>query len=96
MIGPVRARTSGGSIKVRFLEGPEGELRTSGGSILAEIPADARIDLEAETSGGRVEIAHELHIEGEIRQNKVSGELNGGGPDLQLRTSGGNVRVSVR
>ena len=96
VVGPVNARTSGGPIEVRFAGEPEGELRTSGGSILAEIPANAALDLEAETSGGRVEIDGELRVRGQISSNRVHGEINGGGPVLQLRTSGGNVRVRVR
>ncbi len=94
--GAVRARTSGGPISVRFRERPEGELRTSGGSIRAELPADAPFDLEAETSGGRIEIDPEFRVVGEVHSDKVDGEINGGGPSLELRTSGGNVRVLAR
>lgn len=94
--GRVQARTSGGSISVRFTGDPEGELRTSGGGITAEVPRDARFDLEAETSGGRIKVEPELRMRGEIDSRRVQGEINGGGSNLELRTSGGNVRVLVR
>jgi hypothetical protein len=94
--GPVEARTSGGSISVRFSGGAEGDLRTSGGSIDAEFSEDAAVDLDAETSGGRVRIDEDLAFVGRIDRAHVVGRINGGGPELRLRTSGGNVHVRVR
>ena len=96
--GPVRARTSGGRIEVRFAGDPEGDLRTSGGPIVAEIPRGAGIDLKARTSGGRVKLESGVAIElrGGIDPQNVEGRVNGGGPDLKLQTSGGNVSIRVR
>jgi ferric-dicitrate binding protein FerR (iron transport regulator) len=94
--GPVQARTSGGSISVRFNERAEGQLRTSGGSIEVEFSEDTGVDLKAETSGGRVEVEDELRTLGSIERSRIEGEINGGGPELQLRTSGGNIRVRAR
>lgn len=94
--GPIQARTSGGSIDVRFSARPEGELQTSGGGIHAQVPAGVGIDLEAETSGGRVTVEENLTLAGRIESQRVEAELNGGGPDLRLKTSGGNVRISTR
>ena len=96
--GPVRARTSGGRIEVRFAGDPEGDIRTSGGPIVAELPRGAGVDLEARTSGGRVKLESDVAIElqGEIDPQNVQGRVNGGGPDLKLRTSGGNVSIRVR
>ncbi len=94
--GPVLARTSGGNISVRFSAAPEGDLETSGGSIEAEFDAGSRLTLEAETSGGRVRLEDDLEITGTISTNRVKGSINGGGPNLRLKTSGGNVRVRLR
>ena len=92
---PVLARTSGGSISVRFVGEAEGDLQTSGGSIEAELPEGAGVDLDASTSGGRVRIEEEMSLVGRIDHNSIKGQLNGGGPRLRLRTSGGNVRLSL-
>lgn len=94
--GPVLARTSGGSIQVRFSGTPEGEVRTSGGSIEAELPEDAGVDLEARTSGGRVAIDDDFEVQGRIGEERAEVRLNGGGRELKLSTSGGNVRVRAR
>jgi hypothetical protein len=96
VFGPVRGKTSGGSISVRFEGRPEGELTTSGGSIEAELPEDEGVELDASTSGGRVEVDAPLVLRGLIDRNHVKGELFGGGPPLRLHTSGGNIRIRVR
>ena len=93
--GSVHARTSGGGISARFLDVPEGDLETSGGSIEAEVPEDMGFDLDASTSGGRVRVEHEIALIGEIDSSRVTGRINGGGPKLRLKTSGGSVRVKV-
>jgi hypothetical protein len=94
--GRVFAVTSGGSISVRFSGVPAGKLETSGGSIEAELPEGAGVDLDAETSGGRVRIEPDLELVGEIQRGHIVGRIGGGGPKLRLRTSGGNIRVRVR
>ncbi len=75
---------------------PEGDLETSGGAIEAEFDEKARLNLEAETSGGRVRVEDDIQITGSITSNRVEGRINGGGPSLRLKTSGGNVRVRLR
>jgi hypothetical protein len=94
--GPVFARTSGGRISVRFVDAAEGDLETSGGSIEVEMGSDAGIDLDASTSGGRVSIDDDVPVSGTFGRSSVQGKVNGGGPELRLRTSGGNVRLRVR
>ena len=54
------------------------------------------VDLEAQTSGGRVTIDEELEVSGLVERSRVEAELDGGGADLTLETSGGNIRVGVR
>lgn len=90
--GPVEARTSGGPIEVRFSGGPAGDLETSGGSIEVEFAAGSGARLEARTSGGRVEMDPDLVLRGRVVEpDRVEGEIGGGGPELRLRTSGGNI-----
>ena len=94
--GNVEAKTSGGTISVRFTGAPAGELETSGGSIEVQFPQGEGVDLEAETSGGRVSIDEEFTISGRVERSEVEAELNGGGAELSLETSGGNIQVRAR
>lgn len=91
--GEIDAHTSGGSIKVNFAKQPikDASLTTSGGSITAYLPDDIAVDLDASTSGGRVR--SDFDVNGRVKKQSIRGEINGGGPKLKLRTSGGSVTV---
>jgi len=94
--GEVEAATSGGNISVSFTGAPAGSLETSGGRIEVRFPETAGANLDAQTSGGRVEVAqrHSLRS-GEDDPRHVVGQINGGGAALRLRTSGGNIAVGA-
>ena len=70
-------------------------LRTSGGQITFTLIPDIAVDVEAKTSGGRIstDFAVESTIQGKVPQNRLEGSINGGGPLLKLRTSGGNIHL---
>ena len=91
--GTIRAHTSGGSVKATISKQPTGDskLSTSGGSITVYLAADIAVDLSARTSGGRV--SSDINVDGENSKRSIRGEINGGGPKLTLKTSGGSVRV---
>lgn len=90
--GRIEASTSGGAITASFVDEPEGILQTSGGRIDVEFPAHVHVDLDAETSGGSVSVDHTIATS-ERGQRRVVGRINGGGPMLRLRTSGGSIHV---
>ena len=95
--GRTEARTSGGAISVRFSAAPAGELRTSGGSIEIVIPPGTGAELEARTSGGRVELDRALSFAGERElEPACAGTLGPGGERLELQTSGGNIEIRSR
>ena len=93
----VTARTSGGSIQAAMKAQPQSEcsLRTSGGAITCTLIPNVAVDLEAKTSGGRVstDFAVESVIQGKAPKNRLEGRINGGGPLLKLRTSGGSISL---
>lgn len=91
--GEIDANTSGGSIKVEFAKQitEDANLSTSGGSITAWLPDDIAIDLSASTSGGSVKT--DFDVDGRVKKRSIRGEINGGGPELTLRTSGGSVKI---
>jgi hypothetical protein len=94
--GNLNCNTSGGSISAEMasqIDKPL-ELSTAGGDISLALPADFKADLKASTSGGRVDCA--LPLEGKVKPSSISGKVNGGGPSVLLRTSGGNIEVAKR
>ena len=80
----------------RFTASPAGSLETSGRRIEVEFPEGFGVTLDAETTGGRVELPGQVRVEGSLGPDHVRGRLNGGGSELQLRTTGGNIRVRLR
>jgi len=94
--GPVAARTSGGPVEVRFNGAPAGHIQTSGGSIEVEFAEGYGMFLDARTSGGRVRLDEEFVLRGNMERSRAELEVNGGGERLELRTSGGNIRIRGR
>ncbi|MDZ7291632.1 MAG: DUF4097 domain-containing protein [candidate division KSB1 bacterium] len=96
--GTVDASTSGGSIEAEILEQMDApcELSTSGGGITVYLANDIKADIDAYTSGGEVESDLPITVQGRVGEGKLRGKLNGGGPLLTLRTSGGDIELRSR
>jgi hypothetical protein len=99
VVSSLRAHTSGGSIRAN-ISGPlkeECSLSTSGGSVSVTVDKAAAFQLDASTSGGGVDAAGlTLTLEKSSRdRSRLAGAVNGGGPLLKLRSSGGGISVRV-
>jgi len=94
--GRVEASSSGGGVTVRFAPGNSsgGVVSSSGGSVRAEIDPVAKVSIDAHASGGSVNSDVPVTIQGKIERDSLRGDMNGGGPLLRLRSSGGGVRIS--
>lgn len=96
--GPLEARTSGGNI-VAHLDGPltsDCVLSTSGGEVKAYVRPHTGFYLDADTSGGSVEVGGGLTVaveSGGTGKSHLHGTVGAGGPRLRLRTSGGDITV---
>jgi hypothetical protein len=93
----ISATTSGGNVRAVITEPLKQDtlLSTSGGDVSVEVVKGAGFKLDARTSGGDVKAAG-LTItleDGGSGKSKLVGAVNGGGPDLKLRSSGGNIQV---
>ena len=93
--GSVNAITSGGSVSAEILGQPESDmtLRTSGGTVVIYLDDSVRADIDAQASGGSVSTDIPVAIAGKKKRSKLEGEMNGGGPLLTLRSSGGSVKI---
>jgi len=93
--GTIDASTSGGSIRAHMAQRPGGDstLKTSGGGITLTVAPSVAIDLDAHTSGGDIETDVPVTLLGKQSESTLNGKLNGGGPRVVLRTSGGDIRL---
>src|ERR1022692_3592710 len=96
----VSAHSSGGDVRAVFAGPLKGDclLSTSGGEVRATVGERVGFRLDAATSGGDVNAAGiTITIErGGMGKSTLSGSVNGGGPVLKLRTSGGDIVVAAR
>ncbi len=96
-VGTIKATTSGGNIRAKFTEPllQDSSLRTSGGNVNVSVPRTAAFVLNAETSGGNVETRNLVLSNAKVNSDKsrISATVNAGGPQLDLRTSGGDILV---
>lgn len=93
--GTIDAETSGGSIHARLSRAPrtDSKLSTSGGSISVSIANNIALDVDARSSGGGVESDVPVTIQGRQDDDSLLGKINGGGPRLVLRSSGGGIHI---
>ena len=98
--GSIEANTSGGHVTAELLEQPTGNCSfdTSGGNITIAFAEKVAVDVDASTSGGRVssDLPVVSIVQGEQKKNALRGKINGGGPLVKARTSGGNVRLEKK
>jgi DUF4097 and DUF4098 domain-containing protein YvlB len=95
VFGSIEATTSGGSIKATISQQPQGDCRlsTSGGRVEVTLASSIAVDLDAKTSGGRVNVDMPVTVQGSVGRSSLQGKVNGGGPELYLRTSGGSIHI---
>jgi len=72
-------------------------VKTGSGNAQLRVPEQAAFDLDVSTSSGSVEVAHPVTttIQGRVQEERKSirGKVNGGGPEISVHTSSGDVRV---
>ncbi len=95
--GKVHAETSGGGIAVAVTGPNKGiSVETSGGGIDLSIGKSVGAEIDAATSGGDVDCDLPITVKGKISGSKIKGTVNGGGPLIYARTSGGGIRIRAK
>ena len=90
--GRLEARTSDGNIRAALGRLKEAcTLQTSDGNIEVTVAADGGLSVDGRVSDGRIH--SDLPVDGRVGGRRVSGDINGGGARLSLRTSDGNIRI---
>lgn len=93
--GTVSADTVNGSIDVEILE-VEGNGRmtfaTTNGGVRLTLPSTIAADLDASTTNGKIatNIPVSTHS---VSRSRLRGTLNGGGPEIKVRTVNGSIRI---
>ncbi|MGC4070924.1 MAG: DUF4097 family beta strand repeat-containing protein [Nibricoccus sp.] len=94
--GKLSAKTSGGNVRASFAGNFTGDcvLDTSGGNVEAKVDSKAAFQLDAHTHGGKVRMEGiQVLVSNATEKNRLRGSVNGGGPKLELRSSGGDLTI---
>lgn len=94
--GAVKAETTNGSIEVELSEVPDGSdlsFGTTNGSVTVRLPRDIRVSLDAATSNGRVTSDFDVEGADSKSRRRLSGDINGGGGKLHVRSTNGSVTI---
>ena len=99
MGGPLEASTTNGGVEVDLAKVSDGgvKLECTNGGIKLKVPRDAKATISARISNGGI-AADGLDIEnrGESNRRRLNGDLNGGGPRIELQGTNGGIAISAR
>jgi DUF4097 and DUF4098 domain-containing protein YvlB len=92
---PLRFESSNGSLDLEIAEltGSEVRATTSNSSITLRLPASIKAQLRASTSNNSITSELDVVTRGTIGKSHLEGDINGGGPLIQLTSSNGSIRV---
>lgn len=89
--GSIDAHTSGGSIRANLPQvNRDMNFQSSGGSIQVSVSSNARFNVELK--GGSIS-SQLINFQGTTSKTLISGKVNGGGPTIQMQSSGGSIRI---
>jgi hypothetical protein len=92
--GRIKAGTSGGSVRCELMGANRGvSATTSGGSVWLTLPKDITGTLDAASSGGHIDSDFPISTT-RWSEHRLSGQINGGGNEIYVRSSGGNITLS--
>lgn len=92
--GSIEAETSGGGISANILKlNDKLVLKTSGGNIDANIPSGLGLNLNLKGNKVNTDLKN---FSGTADKGKIVGKMNGGGIQVEMTTSGGNVNLNYR
>jgi hypothetical protein len=74
------------------LEGPW-SVRTGDGNVTLRLPNGLDATLDAHTGDGGITLERPLAVRGEVRENRIRGQLGAGGPTLSVHTGDGRIRL---
>jgi len=69
-------------------------IRTNDGRVEARLPQDLAAELYAHTGDGHITLDFPVTVSGSIERSRVRGTLNGGGPQLEISTGDGSIRIA--
>jgi len=98
LAGAVEATTTNGGVSLEMTAVPAGGIRaeTTNGGVDLRIPGSAKADIRASVLNGGITLTGFELEGGEKTRRRVEGRLNGGGPNVNLETTNGGIKIAAR
>ena len=96
--GDLDAETTNGAIEAELTTVNAGRvvrLETTNGHINARLPRAFAARIDAETTNGAIDSDLPVTTRGSQSKHALRGTINGGGPDLRLRTTNGSIHIQA-
>src|SRR3954469_23410735 len=96
--GDVDAETTNGSIEAELTGVNSGRgirLETTNGGIHARLPRTFAARIDAANTNGSIESDLPVTTSGSQNKHSLHGTMNGGGPELRLRTTNGSIQINA-
>ena len=99
-VGSANVYSSGGTVKVGLIPQGDGssKIESSGGDVYLYLPSDAKVTIRADISGGNDDkIISDFPMtftSGSYGSRRAEFNINGGGPEINLHTSSGNIYIN--
>jgi beta-lactamase regulating signal transducer with metallopeptidase domain len=90
--GAFKAQTGSGDIKASGTPSSAWKLQTGSGTVEFS-PGSAGLTLDASTGSGSITTDHPMALEVSSDHHRMTGQLNGGGPDVRIQTGSGDIRI---
>ena len=97
--GGLTARSTNGGVTIDMASvGKEKvSLQTTNGGVTLTLPETAKADISASCTNGGINVSALDNLEViETSRRRLEGKLNGGGAEIELRTTNGGIRVRAR
>jgi hypothetical protein len=92
--GSLQASSGDGDVWVELDDPAAVRLRTGDGDVTIRAPATLAAELDLD--GEDLDVDGAFRLQGRIRDDRVTGSLNGGGPMLEARTGDGTITLEAR
>jgi DUF4097 and DUF4098 domain-containing protein YvlB len=93
----LRLLTTDGSVVAKVAEGSRmtsaWNIRTVDGSVEVLLPQNFQANINASTRDGHIKLGLPVSVQGEVGKSHIQGTLNGGGPELTLKSTDGSIRL---
>ncbi len=68
-------------------------IRTTNAGVDLSLPTNLQANVDASTSNGSITLDLPTEVEGSHSKTEVRGAMNGGGPEMSIRTTNGGIHI---